>query len=54
MRQPRVTLYTGVVERRVFVPSEGEDGLVHLLGVEHPESHEQVEVFHCQARDSQE
>src|SRR6266550_8109864 len=54
MRQPRMTLQAGVAKRRIFVSAECENGLVHLLGVEHLELHEQVEVLHRQASDSQE
>ena len=54
MRQIGVALDAGVSERRVFVSSESENGLVHLLGVEHLELYEQVEVLNRQAGDSQE
>ena len=47
--QPRMALDAGVAKRRVFVASEREYGLVHLLGVEHPELHEQVEILDRQA-----
>ena len=40
VRPPLVTIDAGVRERRVLVPAEREDRLVHLLGVEDPESHE--------------
>ena len=41
----------GVAEGTVFVTAEGEDGLVHLLGVEHPQPHEEVEVLDGQSCD---
>ena len=44
--QTLVAFDSRIAERRVFVPSEREHGLVHLLGVEHPQTHEQVEVLH--------
>jgi hypothetical protein len=46
MSKPRMALDAGVAERRVLVAAEGEDSLVHLLGIKHPEPHEQVEVLH--------
>src|SRR5262245_37182743 len=52
--QSRVALYAGVAERRILVPPEREHGLVHLLGVEHLESHEQVEVLDRQTGDGEE
>ena len=51
MGQPLVALDAGVAQRSVLVAAEGEDGLVHLLGVEHLEPHEQVEVLDRQAGD---
>ena len=53
MGQPRVALDAGVAERRVFVSSEREHGLVHLFGVEHLEPHQLVEVRHRQPGDRQ-
>ena len=49
-----VALDARVAERGVFVAAEGEHGLVHLLGVEHLQAHEQVEVLHRQPGDGQE
>ncbi len=40
--QAGVAINAGVAERRVFIPPERKDRLVHLLGVEHLEAHEQV------------
>ena len=40
-----VAVYSGVSEGSVFVAAEREDGLVHVLGVEHLETHEQVKVL---------
>ena len=54
MAQPRVAVYAGVTERRVFVPPEREDGLIHLFGVEHLQLHEQVEVLHSHVGNGQE
>lgn len=44
--QALVTLNSRIAERGVFVATEGEDRLVHLLGVEHLEANEQMEVFY--------
>jgi len=46
-----VTLDAGVTKRRIFIAAEGENGLVHLLGVEHLEADKQMEVLHRQAGD---
>ncbi len=40
MGQALVALDSRVAERGVFVATEGEDGLVHLLGIEHLEADE--------------
>ena len=53
MGQPLVALDAGVAQRGILVAAEGEHGLVHLLGVEHLEAHEQVEVLDRQAGDGQ-
>jgi hypothetical protein len=45
VREPPVTLDACIAQRGVFVAAEREDGLVHVLGVEHLEPHEQVEVI---------
>ena len=42
-----------IAERSVLVATEGEDCLIHLLGVEHLQLHEQMEVLYRQAGDSQ-
>ena len=42
--QALVALDASVAERGVFVAAEREDSLVHLLGVEHLQADEQVEV----------
>jgi hypothetical protein len=44
-----VGIDAGVAEGSVFVTVEGEDGLVHLLGVERPQPHEEVEVLDGQS-----
>lgn len=51
MRQPWVAVDTSVAQRRIFVTAESEHRLIHLFGVEHPELHEQVEIFDRQAGD---
>ena len=33
---------SSIAERCVFVAAEGKDSLVHLLGVEHLKTHEQI------------
>jgi hypothetical protein len=38
---------------RSFVAAEGKDSLVHLLGIEHLETHEQMEVLYRQPGDGQ-
>ena len=43
----------GVAERRVFIAPECEHSLVHVLGVEHLEVHQQVKIFYRQARHGQ-
>ena len=48
-----MALDSRIAERDIFVTAEREDGLVYLLGVEHPQTHEQVEILHGQARDRQ-
>lgn len=53
MGQPWVALYAGVAERSVFITTEGKDGLIHLLGVEHLETDEQVEILDRQPGDSE-
>ena len=53
MSQVLVTLNARVTKRGVFVATEGEDGLVHLLGVEHLEADQEVKVLHRQTGDSQ-
>src|SRR3974390_3048130 len=40
-----------VAQRGIFITAEGEDGLVHLLGVEDLEAHEQGEVIYRQTGD---
>ena len=49
--QALVAFDARIAERGVFVATECEDCLVHLLGVEHSQPHEQVEVLYCQAGD---
>src|ERR1700674_4673723 len=46
--QALVALDARIAERGVFVATEGENSLVHMLGVEHLESHEQVEILYRQ------
>lgn len=46
MGESGVALDARVAERRVFVPPEREYRLVHLLGVEHLEAHQQVEILY--------
>ena len=53
MGQSGVALYAGVAQRRIFVAPEGEDGLIHLLGVENLEPNEQVEILHRQPGNGQ-
>lgn len=48
-----MALNTRIAQRRVFVTTEGKDGLVHLFGVEHLEADEQMEVLHSQASHGQ-
>lgn len=43
MGQPRMAVDAGIAQRGVLVAAKREHGLVHLLGVEHLEPHEQVE-----------
>src|SRR5437588_4778226 len=43
--QSLVTLDSRIAERGVFVPAEGEDSLVHLLGIKDLQAHEQMEVL---------
>ena len=54
MGQPLVTVDARVSERRIFVTPEGEYGLVHMLGIEHLEPHEQMEILHRQPGHGQE
>lgn len=54
MGEAGVAVYAGVAEGGVFVAAEGEDGLVHLLGVEDAQLHQQVKIFDCQAGDGAE
>jgi len=49
-----VALDACIAEGGILVAAEGEHRLVHLLGIEHPEFHKQVEVGHRQAGDGQE
>lgn len=35
-----------VAKRGVFIPPEGENGLGHVLGVEHLEANQKVEILH--------
>jgi hypothetical protein len=49
-----VAVDAGVAQRGILVAPEGEHGLVHLLGVEHLEPHQQVEILHCQSGDGEE
>src|SRR4051812_39283103 len=51
--QTVVALDTRVAKRGVFVPAEGENGLVHLLGVEHLEADKQVKVLDRQTGNDQ-
>ena len=43
----------GVPQRGILVAAEGEHRLIHLLGIEYLEAHQQVEVLHGQASDNQ-
>ena len=54
MGEAWVAVYAGVAEGGVFVAAEGEDGLVHLFGVEDAQLDEQVEVFDGEAGDGAE
>ena len=38
-----------VAKRSILVPTKSEYRLVHLLGIEHLEADEKMEVLHCQA-----
>lgn len=49
MGEAGVAIDAGVSKRGVLVTAEGEDGLVHLLGVEDPQAHEEVKIFHGEA-----
>jgi hypothetical protein len=40
-----VALDSGVTKRRIFVAPEGEHGLIHLLGIEHLQPHQQMKVL---------
>lgn len=39
-----------IEQRGILVATEGEHHLIHLLGVEHLEAYEQVEVLHRQTK----
>ena len=52
--QALVALNSRVAKRRIFIATKGEDGLVHLLGVEHLEADEQMKILHRQSGDRQE
>ena len=54
MSEVRVRVDAGVREACVLVAAEREHSLVHLLGVEHSESHEKVEILDRQAGDGKE
>ena len=54
VREARMGVDPGVAKRRILVAAEGEDSLIHLLGVEDPEPHEQVEVLDSEAGDGEE
>src|SRR5690606_3754418 len=49
MRQAFVAFDVGAAEGGVLVTSEGEDRPDHLLDVEDPQAHEEVETLHDQA-----
>lgn len=51
MSQTRVAVYAGVTKRCVLVSPECKHRLIHLLGIEHLERYEQVEVIHREAGD---
>jgi hypothetical protein len=44
-----VTFYAGVAQRCVLVPAEGEDGLIHVFGIEDTQLHQEMKVLHRQA-----
>src|SRR4029077_2707790 len=46
--QAFVAFYSCIAQRCVFVPTERENCLIHLLSVEYFESHEEVKVLHLQ------
>ncbi len=46
-----MALDAGIGERSIFVATEREYRLVHLLGVEYLESHKQMEVFNSKPGD---
>ena len=53
MCEPLVALDARVPQRGILVAAEREHRLVHLLGIEDLEAHEQMEVLHRQAGDGQ-
>ena len=53
MCEPFVALDARVPQRGILVATEREHRLVHLLGIEDLEAHEQMEILHRQAGDGQ-
>ena len=45
--EPFMALDARVAQRGILVTPECEYGLIHLFGVEHLETHEQMEILHC-------
>ena len=54
MRQALVAFDPRVLERRVLVAAKGKNGLIHLLGVEDAQTHQQMKILHRQAGDDPE
>ena len=54
MTKPLMAFDAGVAQRCILVAPEREDGLIHLLGIEHLQPHQQVEIVHRQPSDGQE